>query len=104
MSCHAGVPSVSHIPLLVEDGQPLRLRGHLSRANTHWQQWFTQEQLLAIFQGPHCYVSPANYPQGEGVPTWNYTAVHMHGRARLIMDTDELRELVHALSDKYELM
>ena len=39
---------------------------------------------LAIFLGPHAYVSPNWYPSkaetGKAVPTWNYITVHARGR------------------------
>jgi len=56
---------------------------------------------MAIFQGPHAYVSPGWYENHPAVPTWNYAVVHAHGRARM-MDEAELHDLVIRLSDSYE--
>ena len=94
---------VSHIPFLPErgsDGQ-VRLLGHVARANGHWEALEGAAHLLAIFQGPHGYVSPGWYQNHPSVPTWNYAVVHAHGRARL-MDEAELHELVIRLSNTYE--
>ncbi len=94
---------VSHIPFLPErgpDGQ-VRLLGHVARANAQWQALEGAEHLLAIFQGPHAYVSPGWYQSHPSVPTWNYAVVHAHGRARL-MEEAELHELVIGLSNTYE--
>ena len=54
------------------------LRGHIARANPLWKEYRSDIEALAIFQGPHTYISPALYPSkkttGEVVPTWNYAA------------------------------
>ena len=53
--------SVSHLPFLAEhaaDGR-LRLLGHMARANAHWQELESAGEVLAIFEEPHAYVSPA---------------------------------------------
>jgi transcriptional regulator len=94
---------VSHVPLLPEPvpGGRLRLLGHVARANPQWQALESAEHVLAIFHGPHAYVSPGWYQQHPSVPTWNYAAVHAAGRARL-MEEAELHELLLRLSATYE--
>ena len=63
-------------------------------------------EALAIFLGPHAYVSPNWYPTkaatGKVVPTWNYITVHARGTIRWIQDADWLRAHVAALSDAHE--
>jgi transcriptional regulator len=67
----------------VEDGERLVLTSHLARANPHWRALVSGAPSLALFQGPHAYVSPSWYASkaehGKVVPTWNYIAVHAHG-------------------------
>jgi transcriptional regulator len=94
---------VSHLPLVAErDGRGrLRLLGHVARANPQARALETAAQLIAIFQGPHAYVSPTWYENHPAVPTWNYAVVHAHGRARLL-DEASLRELLEKLSSTYE--
>ena len=41
---------------------------------------------MAIFSGPHAYISPTWYEAEQLVPTWNYTAVHAYGRVKIIED------------------
>lgn len=94
--------AVSHVPLLVEDGGArMLLRGHLARANPHWEALEGAGEVLAVFHGPHAYVSPTWYVTQPSVPTWNYAVVHAHGKARLT-DGDELHEIVTELSGIYE--
>src|SRR6478735_4799946 len=93
---------VSHIPFVVEDeGDTLRLLGHVARNNAQWEALEGARHLLAIFQGPHAYVSPSWYQQHPSVPTWNYAVVHAHGKATLL-DEAELHDLLLRLSSTYE--
>ncbi|GHD62584.1 FMN-binding negative transcriptional regulator [Jeongeupia chitinilytica] len=79
-----GAPFASHIPLVLVPGQDGdRLIGHVARANPHWQAWQDGVPALAIFHGPHDYVSPSWYDQRPAVPTWNYAAVHASGTVRV---------------------
>ena len=94
-------PWATHIPLMLShnaEGQPI-LSGHVSKANSQWKSIDGQE-VLAIFSGPHAYISSSWYNH-ENVPTWNYTAVHTYGRARLV-EGDELIRAITQLTDHYE--
>lgn len=74
-----GVPFASHIPVVIqESGDTIVITGHLAKANPHWQA-FGHGNSLAIFTGPHAYISPTLYEKDENVPTWNYIAVHAYG-------------------------
>jgi transcriptional regulator len=87
--------TASHIPLLV-DAEPAAygmLTGHLARGNPQGRGVPTEGvEALAMFLGPHAYVSPSWYPSkqesGKVVPTWNYVAIHAHGTLRFIDDLD----------------
>lgn len=78
-----GGVAVSHLPLLV-DGPGNRLRGHLARENPQHAHFLAGAEALAIFHGPHGYVSPSVYEEQPSVPTWNYVVVHARGRGRLV--------------------
>ena len=89
-------PVVTHLPLLVRSDRPgqIRLIGHVARANPHWKLFDGNRSSLAIFHGPHGYVSPSLY-ETPNVPTWNYAVVHAHGAPRIVEQAaDVLRELV----------
>lgn len=93
----------SHIPFLIErENAELRLLGHLARPNPQVGQLSLGGEVLAIFSGPHAYISPAWYAGGPAVPTWNYVDVHAYGTLRLIEDDDWLRRFVQRLSDRHE--
>jgi transcriptional regulator len=91
----------NHLPMLLEGGI---LRGHVARANPVWKAG--AGEALAIFLGPHAYVSPSWYPSkaetGKAVPTWNYLTVHARGTIAWIQDGDWLRAHVTALSITHE--
>ena len=98
----------SHIPLLLDRGVgPIgTLRGHLAKANPQWSNAAPDVDALAIFSGPHHYISPSWYPSkqehGKVVPTWNYVAVHAYGRMRIVDDRDRLLDHLRNLTDSQE--
>lgn len=97
-----GAPWATHIPLELEhnkDGTS-KLVGHLAKANDQSQSLSPGEEVLAIFNGPHSYVSSSWY-KDEEVPTWNYIAVHVYGKVK-IQTPQELRDSLKKLVDKYE--
>ncbi len=95
-------PWGTHIPLLLEeDGLGNQfLVGHISKANEQWKSIDCSNEVLAIFSGPQTYVSSSWYNH-ENVPTWNYTAVHIYGKAS-ILEEEELYEQLGKMMKKYE--
>ena len=93
----------SQIPFLVEqrDGR-LYLLGHLARANPQVDDLDGSREALAVFEGPHAYISPGWYGAGPAVPTWNYATVHAYGAAQAIHDAAWLHDLVARLSERHE--
>ena len=93
----------SQIPFLAERrGGRLFVQGHLARANPQAADFDSAGEALAIFPGPHAYISPGWYEAGPAVPTWNYASVHAYGPARRIEDPAWLRDLVRRLSERHE--
>lgn len=97
------VPFVSHLPFIFEcpAGTQGKLLGHMARANPQWQHFSKCSEVLAVFQGPHAYVSPSWY-SSPGVPTWNYAVVHLRGTPRLIEGETELEALLEQLTRVHE--
>ena len=89
----------SHIPIMLRPvaGKAV-LIGHVARANDQWRQFDGKAEALAIFHGPHAYISPTWYSTSPAVPTWNYAAVHVYGKPRAREEGDftaaALRDLV----------
>ena len=99
----SGAPFASHVPLLF-DPQPApgRLLGHLARANAQWHHFENPRPVLAIFHGPHAYISPRWYATGPAVPTWNYAVVHAYGTPKLMVEEARLEALVRRMVRFYE--
>ena len=94
--------AATHLPLVVKDeGAHGELGGHFARANRHWQALAGRE-TLAVFAGPHSYVSPTLYVEPLSVPTWNYIAVHAYGTLELIEDEPGKESLLEGLIGIHE--
>ena len=109
VSSAVGGMTASHLPLLLDrtaegDGTrsvPAALLGHMARANPQWREAAGQ-QVMAIFSGPHAYISPRWYETEKVVPTWNYVAVHAFGELQLIEDPAEAEALLRRTVTYYE--
>ncbi|WP_413999190.1 FMN-binding negative transcriptional regulator [Flavobacterium sp. W1B] len=92
----------THIPLELDtnkDGKAI-LQGHISKENPQWKGFVDNDEVLAVFSGPHSYISPSWYDH-ENVPTWNYIAVHVYGKIKII-EGEAVIESLKKLVDKYE--
>jgi transcriptional regulator len=98
-----GAPFATHLPFLLdrESGRFGTLLGHVARANPQWRPADGQS-VLAVFSGPHAYISPTWYESAHVVPTWNYVAVHAYGRMELVEDHDGLLAIVRRSVEVYE--
>lgn len=79
---------------------------HMARANDHWRGIGNDSPALVVCGGPQAYVSPSWYASkaehGKVVPTWNYSTVHLTGRATVHEDAEWLRAAVTALTERHE--
>ena len=58
---------------------------------------------IAIFHGPHAYVSPSWYAEpAAAVPTWNYAVVHAHGRIELAQRPAETQAILDLMIHRFE--
>ncbi|MCC7115801.1 MAG: FMN-binding negative transcriptional regulator [Burkholderiales bacterium] len=97
-------PLISHVPLLLQPTSEPHgtLVGHVARANPHWRAAPGVESI-AVFHGPHAYVSPSWYADPAAmVPTWNYATVHAHGPLEIVDDAAEARGVLEALVHRFE--
>ena len=72
----------------------------MAKNNPQWEE-IEGKEVLVIFQGPHDYISPSWY-ETPGVPTWNYQAVHVYGRAELITEACKLKSIVNEFARMFE--
>jgi transcriptional regulator len=99
----------SHVPWILDVSDENsstelgRLRGHMAKANSHSKvmsevaekdsNGYLEQEILVLFNGPvHAYVTPKFYTEtkpttGKVVPTWNYSAVQVYGKAKIYFDS-----------------
>jgi transcriptional regulator len=96
------IPMATHIPLelVIDEEGRWKLHGHIARANPQWRSFASQPAVLAIFMGPHSYVSPSWYDH-KNVPTWNYKAVHLSGSVNII-EGEALETMMRDMMYRYE--
>lgn len=92
-------PRVAHAPVLLSD-EARTLQFHLARGNGLTRH-LDGATLLVVVQGPDAYISPGWYSAPDQVPTWNYVAVEMEGRARKL-DSEALVAQLDALTAQHE--
>ncbi|MEV6798375.1 FMN-binding negative transcriptional regulator [Micromonospora rifamycinica] len=97
---------IAHLPLAPDGppGGPRRLLGHLARRNpVHRLVDRPGVRAVAVFTGPHGYLSPTDYATDDNLPTWNYVAVHVSGELRLLPDEQRHDQLarVAALGERH---
>lgn len=98
----------NHMPFELEatGGVSGKLLAHVARANPVWKEVKDGDEVLVIFRGENCYVSPNWYPSKHEthrqVPTWNYQVVHVHGKIRIRDDARFVRGVVAKLTRRHE--
>ncbi len=89
-----------------DEGEMGALHGHVSRANPLWSQALTEHEVLVTFSPADAYVSPRYLPSKaehqKVVPTWNYIAVHVHGRLVVHDDAAWVAAQTRELTDVHE--
>jgi len=80
----------THMPCLVdEEAEGLVVLGHVARADPVSEA--LDGPVLAIFHGPHGYVS-ASWYERDIIPTWNHVTLHVRGRPEVLQDAMALLE------------
>lgn len=97
-----GIPIATHTPLMISDDSNTnrKLIGHISAANPQTKCFDGVQEMMAVFMEHHTYVSSSWYDH-INVPTWNYIAVHVYGKATVIAG-ERLKNDLRKLVDKYE--
>lgn len=96
-------PAASFLPVIWRADTVI---AHFAKANPHWREIEGDTPALLIVTGPDAYISPSWYAakveHGKVVPTWNYSAAHLSGTARVHEDPEWLRAAVTDLTDQHE--
>lgn len=101
-STTAGKPVATQIPVIIEERNgELFLQGHIMRKTDHHKCFEENENALAVFTGPSCYVSASWYSDQSMGSTWNYMSVHAEGKIRF-MSADELLAFMRKFTLKFE--
>jgi transcriptional regulator len=100
----SGLPFASHLPFLIDPvrGASGTLIAHMARGNPQWQHFTNGKPVLAMFRGPHAYISPAWYATHPSVPTWNYIAVHAYGVPKIVDAPGAMEDILRRLVDANE--
>lgn len=97
----------THLPFILNtvNNQDV-LQGHIAKANPLWENLSEHSDVLIVFNGPNCYISPNHYPtkkeHGKAVPTWNYVAVHVKGKLSFIHDESWNLAMLEKLTHQHE--
>jgi transcriptional regulator len=95
-------PVATHVPVLFEErGDKLFLLAHVMRKQMHTEAFQKHSDVLAIFYGPHTYVSASWYENKTTPSTWNYQAVHAHGILKFLSD-EGLLDILTRLTEHFE--
>jgi transcriptional regulator len=98
----SGKQVATQIPVLLaqRDGQWF-IQGHLMRNTDHHKAFKENPQALAVFTGPHSYVSATWYKDQQSGSTWNYMSVHVKGEIKFLPKAD-LISFMKKLTLKFE--
>jgi transcriptional regulator len=99
----------SHYPVLLEtstglsagDADDLSIVSHVGRPDELALELASGRELLLIVQGPHGYISPGWYDEGDIVPTWNHVTAHLYGVPELLGEEENFAVLSR-LVDEFE--
>lgn len=98
----SGEPVATQVPLFIDekDGR-LLLTGHIMRNTDHHKAFLQNPNVLAVFTGPHVYVSASWYDNPKQASTWNYVSVHAKGTLRFL-DGEALVNVLKRTTSHYE--
>ncbi len=95
-------PVATHVPIDIkkQEGQII-LTGHMMKNTDHHKAFLRNENVLIIFNGPHCYVSASWYTKKDVASTWNYIDVHAKGKIKFT-DEESTKKIIESITNKYE--
>jgi len=98
----SGVPVATQVPVLLDEHEGRAvLTGHFMRNTDHHKAFEANPNVLALFTGPHCYVSASWYTEPATASTWNYMTVQVQGRMEFL-GHDDLIDILKRTTEKFE--
>ena len=95
-------PIASQVPVFIDEKEgKLFLTGHIMKNTDHHKAFENNSNVLAVFTGPHTYVSATWYDDPHQASTWNYMSVHAKGTIRF-GDYNDLVAILKRLTLFYE--
>ena len=95
-------PVATHVPLeIIQTDAKMFFTGHIMKNSDHHKAFLKNENVLVIFNGPHCHVSASWYTKPDVASTWNYITVHAKGKIKF-GDEPQTKKIVENLTNKYE--
>lgn len=95
-------PVATQVPLFIDERNgKVFLTGHIMRNTDHHKAFEQNKNVLAVFTGPHTYVSATWYDNPYQASTWNFMSVHTKGIIRFGND-NELIAILKRLTLHYE--
>lgn len=94
-------PVATHLPLNFETREEkIFLTGHLMKNTDHHKAFEKNENVLVVFNGPHCFVTADWYKDPLSGSTWNYMTVHAKGKMRFTDEAGTLKA-INEITNKY---
>lgn len=95
-------PVATQVPVFIDEKEgKYFLTGHIMKNTEHHKAFEKNNNVLAVFTGPHTYVSATWYDNPNQASTWNYISVHARGIIRF-SDEKALAEILKRLTLYYE--
>lgn len=97
-----GNPVATQVPVFIDekDGE-IFLTGHIMKNTDHHKAFEINPKVLALFTGPHTYVSASWYTEKRSASTWNYITVHARGEMKYT-DHQALLDILKRTTDHFE--
>lgn len=95
-------PAATQVPVFIDEHDGgIFLSGHLMKNTDHHRSFVANPNVLALFTGPHTYVSASWYSDPRQASTWNYITVHARGSIRFL-DHEALMAILRRTTDHFE--
>lgn len=97
-----GTPVATQVPVLIRENEGrIILEGHIMRNTDHHKAFNHNDNVLALFVGPHAYISSSWYEDPKQASTWNYMTVHAKGKI-CFGNREHLLNILKETTDHYE--